>query len=72
MVGTNKIYNVLTNKGMTTKELIEHLSALPQDAEVMMEVRGMAAYIAVGKPYIRNLGNHLGFHRDCVCIGSEI
>lgn len=57
---------------MTTKELIEHLSTLPQDAEVMMEVGGNAYYMPIGVPYVRSIGNNMGFHRDCVCIGGDI
>lgn len=57
---------------MTTKELIEHLSKLPQDIDVVMEVGGCAMYSQIGTPYVRNLGTSSGFHADCVCIGSEI
>ena len=57
---------------MTTKELIKHLSKLPEDADVLMEFGGNAMYIPIGVPYVRNVGTCGGSHIDCVCIGGEI
>ncbi|MBO4498788.1 MAG: hypothetical protein J5732_00850 [Bacteroidaceae bacterium] len=56
---------------MKTKEFIELLQVLSEDAEVMMELGGNASYIPIGAPYVRNLGVG-GFHQDCVCIGADI